>query len=125
MEIRGVDFAVHYVPNLEEAVSFYRDTLGLKLELHNPDWNWAEFSLPPITLVLFGTYPGAPLANGKGGTGLALAVDDIDGTVSELSGNGVDVEWGPNELSTCHVAMITDPGGNPIFLHKRKDGSWG
>ena len=125
MEIRGVDFVVHYVPNLEEAVSFYRDTLGLKLELHNPDWNWAEFSLPPITLVLFGTYPGAPLANGKGGTGLALAVDDIDGTVKELSRNGVDVEWGPNELSTCRVAMITDPGGNPIFLHKRKDGSWG
>ena len=85
MEIRGVDFVVHYVPNLGEAVSFYRDTLGLKLELHNPDWNWAEFSLPPITLVLFGVYPGAPLETGKGGAGLALAVDDFDDTIKELS----------------------------------------
>ena len=47
MEIRGVDFIVHYVPNLEEAVLFYRDTLCLKLELHNPAWNWAEFSAVP------------------------------------------------------------------------------
>jgi predicted enzyme related to lactoylglutathione lyase len=125
MEIRGVDFIVHYVPNLEEAVSFYRDTLCLKLELHNPAWNWAEFSLSPITLVLFGTYQGAPLKNGKGGAGLALAVDDFDATIKELSESGVEVEWGPNELSTCHVAMITDPGGNPIFIHRRKDGSCG
>ena len=58
MAIHGVDFVVHYVPNLEEAVSFYQDTLGLKLELHNPDWNWAEFSLSPITLVLFGNLSG-------------------------------------------------------------------
>ena len=125
MQIRGVDFVVHYVPDLEVAVSFYRDTLGLKLELHNPAWNWAEFSLPPTTLVLFGAYPRAPLRNGKGGIGLALAVDDVNSTIKELSESGVEVEWGPNELSACRVAMITDPGGNPIFIHKRKDGSWG
>ena len=94
MAIHGVDFVVHYVPNLEEAVSFYQDTLGLKLELHNPDWNWAEFSLSPITLVLFGTYPGAPLENGRGGAGLALAVDDFDGTVKELGKNGVESSGG-------------------------------
>ena len=125
MDIRGVDFVVHYVRDLEEAVSFYRDTLDLKLELHNPQWNWAEFSVPPITLVLFGTYKGAPLAHGKGGSGLALAVDDFDAAIEELRRKGVEVGWGPNELSTCRVAMITDPGGNPLFIHKRKDGSWG
>lgn len=125
MDIRGVDFVVHYVRDLEEAVSFYRDTLDLKLELHNPQWNWAEFSVPPITLVLFGTYKGGPLTHGKGGSGLALAVDDFDAAIEELRRKGVEVGWGPNELSTCHVAMITDPGGNPLFIHKRKDGSWG
>ena len=125
MDIRGVDFVVYYVHNLEEAVLFYRDILGLKLELHNPQWNWAEFSVPPITLVLFGTYQGAPLTNGKGGTGLSLAVNDFDEAIEELNERGVAVEWGPNELSACHVAMISDPGGNPIFIHKRKDGSWG
>ena len=75
--------------------------------------------------MLFGVYPGAPLENGKGGAGLALAVDDFDGAIKELEDIGVHVDWGPNELSTCHVAMITDPGGNPIFIHKRNDGSWG
>ena len=111
MDIRGVDFVVNYVKNLEEAISFYRDTLDLKLELHHPEWNWAEFSVPPITLVQFGTYEGAPLANGKGGTGLSLAVNDLDETIEELRQKNVEVEWGPNELSACHVAMISDPGG--------------
>ena len=125
MNIRGVDFVVHYVHNLEDAVSFYRDTLDIKLELYKPQWNWAEFSVPPITLVLFGTYEGSPLANGRGGTGLSLAVSDFAETIEELRKKGVEVEWGPNELSACHVAMVSDPGGNPIFIHKRKDGSWG
>lgn len=125
MKIRGVDFVVNYVPDLEEAVSFYRDTLDLELTLHNPEWNWAEFSIPPITLVLFGNYDGAPLANGKGGTGVSLAVEDLESATEELHRKGVAVEWGPHELSTCQVAMITDPGGNPIFIHRRKDGTWG
>ena len=124
MEVRGVDFVAHYVPNLPEAVTFYKDMLGLKMELYKEDWNWAEFSVPPITLVLFGLYPGAPLKNGKGGSGLALAVKDVDQAIEELKEKGIDIEWGPNELSACHVAMISDPGGNPIFLHRRKDGSW-
>ena len=116
MAIHGVDFVVHYVPNLEGAVSFYRDTLGLKLELHNPDWNWAEFSLSPITLVLFGTYPGAPLENGKGGAGLAFAVDDFDGTVKELSEYGVEVEWGPE--GTLYLPRGDDNRpGRKFYLH--------
>ena len=125
MNIRGVDFVVNYVPDLEEAVSFYRDTLDLELTLHRSGWNWAEFSIPPVTLVLFGTYDGAPLSNGRGGTGLSLAVEDIDDAIKELDRKGVPVEWGPHELSTCRVAMIADPGGNPIFVHTRKDGTWG
>ena len=125
MDIRGVDFVVHYVRDLKEAVSFYRDILDLKLELHNPEWNWAEFSVPPITLVLFGAYEGAPLANGKGGCGLSLAVNDFDAAIEELRRKGVEVEWGPNELSHLPCSHDQRSGGNPIFLHRRKDGSWG
>ena len=125
MKIRGVDFVVNYVPDLEEAVSFYRDALDLELTLYKPGWNWAEFSIPPVTLVLFGTYAGAPLSNGRGGTGFSLAVEDLDEAIEELGRKGVPVEWGPHELSTCRVAMIADPGGNPIFVHRRRDGTWG
>ena len=125
MRVRGTDFVVHYVPVLDEAVHFYKEILGLKQELYKKEWNWAEFSILPITLVLFGVYPGSPLSNSKGGSGLAIAVEDLDESVEELKEKGVEVEWGPNELATCQVAMISDPGGNPLFIHERKDGTWG
>ena len=125
MNVRGADFLVSYVDNLEMAVEFYQDTLGLRLNLYKPDWNWAEFDIPPTTLVLFGIYDGAPLPGGKGGSAVALAVDDFEHALAELKAKGVNVEWGPNELSACHVAMISDPAGNAVFIHRRKDGSWG
>ncbi len=65
MNVRGADFLVSYVDNLEMAVEFYQDTLGLRLNLYKPDWNWAEFDIPPTTLVLFGIYDGAPLPAAK------------------------------------------------------------
>ena len=55
----------------------------------------------------------------------SVAVEDFDDAIEELHRKGVAVEWGPHELSTCHVAMIAEPGENPIFIHRRKDGSWG
>ena len=125
MNIRGTDFVVYYVNDLEKAIEFYRNILGLKNEIFNKEWNWAEFSIPPTTLVLFGAYPGAPLKSGKGGTGVSLSVEDLQDSEKELKEKGITLEWGPIELSECFVGMISDPDGNPIFLHQRKDGSWG
>lgn len=117
---------MHYVSDLAAAVSFYEDTLGLTLGLLKVEWNWAEFEVPPLTLVLFGDYPGAPLKSGQtGGVALALAVEDLAAAVAELRENGAPILDGPRELSGCFTAMIADPDGNPIFLHQRKDGSFG
>src|SRR5205085_116706 len=94
--------------------------------LFREDWNWAEFSVPPTTLVLFGDYAGAPLTSGqRGAVGIALAVDNLSDTITELSRKGVSVVDGPHDLSACSVAMILDPDQNPIFLHQQKDGSFG
>lgn len=126
MNVRGADFIVYYVTDLHRAVAFYRDVLKLPLSVFKEDWNWAEFTVEPTTLVLFGDYPEAPLKPGeRGAAGIALAVDNLRSAVSELEKQGVAVQWGPIELSTCYIAMIHDPDGNPIFLHERKDGTFG
>ena len=65
--IRGSDFVVYYVTDLDRAVAFYRDVLRLPLSIFKPEWNWAEFDASPTTLVLFGEYPGAPVKAGERG----------------------------------------------------------
>mgnify|MGYP001438099458 CR=1 FL=1 len=126
MKVRGADFVAYYVTDLGRAVGFYRDVLKLPLAIYKPDWNWAEFSVDPTTLVLFGEYPGSPLRpRGGGAVGLALAVEEMTNAIAELAQHGVPLEDGPHELHTCFVAMIRDPDGNPIFLHQRKDGTFG
>jgi len=126
MKVRGTDFIVYYVSDLHRAVSFYRDILRLPLTIFKEEWNWAEFDVEPTTLVLFGDYQGAPMKAGeRGSVGIALAVENLADAVVELEKQGVSAEYGPDELSTCYLAMIHDPDGNPIFLHERKDGTFG
>jgi catechol 2,3-dioxygenase-like lactoylglutathione lyase family enzyme len=65
MKIRGVDFIMYRVGDLSRAVEFYRDLLGLKLETHSPEYQWAKFDCGNVTLGLHGG-EGPPSATGPG-----------------------------------------------------------
>jgi catechol 2,3-dioxygenase-like lactoylglutathione lyase family enzyme len=54
MKIRGTDFVLYNVSDLHAAVIFYRDVLGLPLELCSDEWQWAEFNCGNVTLALHG-----------------------------------------------------------------------
>ena len=85
---------------------------------------WAEFSIPPTTLALFGEEDDAPIRSGPGGSAVVLAISDFEGTLEELETSGIEVTW-QKEFGPCHMAMISNPCGNPIFIHERKDGTFG
>ena len=126
MEVRGADFVVYQVSDMEKSIAFYRDTLGLDLEIHLEDFGWAEFDVQPTTLSLHApgkTQPGAQ--PNTGGAALALAVPDVEAAVAELRGKGVTVAMDTFESPVCHIAMIADPDGNAVCLHARKDGTCG
>ena len=126
MEVRGADFVVYQVSDMEKSIAFYRDTLGLELEIRMDDFGWAEFNVQPTTLALHApgqTQPGAQ--PNTGGAALALAVPDVTAAVEELRGKGVAVAMDTFESPVCHIAMIADPDGNAVCLHARKDGTCG
>jgi predicted enzyme related to lactoylglutathione lyase len=52
-------------------------------------------------------------------------VPDLAAAVEELRGQGVRILVAPWETAVCHKAFIADPFGNPICLHRRKDGTAG
>ncbi|MFC7068991.1 VOC family protein [Halobaculum lipolyticum] len=150
MHATAADFVFYNVDDIERAVSFYRDTLGLPLEAADEEAGWAEFAAPPTTLVLWhdrsgetqvpetggdtddgaagndddgGEY-GSGDGGGSGG-GVALAVDDVESAVEELRAAGTAVHMDPIETSVCDMAVIGDPAGNTILLHRRHDGTTG
>ena len=99
------DCVFYYVSDLEAAVHFYQDVLGLKLVSTDAV---ARFDLGGV---LFELVPGKV---GKDGNArLCLCVDDINGARSDLEGKGVQVS---EDKGNGKLAFFRDPDGNQIAL---------
>ena len=77
MKVRAVDFVSYGVANMDKALAFYRDILGLKVEM-NHEGIWVELSAGAMTLALIGPPWGTPPQPGyQGGGTVALSVEDM------------------------------------------------
>ncbi len=124
MQPRGIDFFVYIVSDIARSADFYENTLGLTLK----SWEgsgWVEFAVGDTQTVLaLRLDPEGAGADVQGGA-VALAVDDVGQAVDELRQLGVDIILEPGEQASCYAAGISDPDGNLILLHSRKDGTAG
>jgi glyoxylase I family protein len=112
----------YQVKNVERAVAFYTQHLGLKLEhQHLPEF--ATVSLGDVDIFLSG--PGAsgsrPMPAGKtqepgGWNRIVLKVADLPACIAAMKGAGIhfrnEIEAGP----AGRQVQIEDPDGNPIEL---------
>ena len=71
MELK-LGYAIHFVADMDRAVSFYRDTLGLKLKFAAP--GWTEFATGETTLAL---HPASPRAAGSTHPGSARRIQCV------------------------------------------------
>lgn len=122
MNIRGTDFVMYPVTDLERAATFYRDVLGLRQESYNSEWKWAEFDCGNVTLAI---KSGETLPQAPAGARIALAVEDVRAAHKEMRMRGVRIAMEPQDFSVCWAMEILDPDGNGIMLHQRADGSVG
>jgi catechol 2,3-dioxygenase-like lactoylglutathione lyase family enzyme len=110
------------VKDMDEAKKFYGDTLGLKFVTENP--GGAEYQTGNSRLFIYPSqFAGTNQATYGGWT-----VDDIDATVEELKGKGVQFEQYDNLPDTVregdiHImggkfkgAWFRDPSGNILAL---------
>lgn len=122
MKVRGVDFVIYRVNDIERAVAFYREELGLPLEVHSVEHQWAEFNCGNVTLSLFG---GSDITPAGSAARVAFAVDDIDEAYARLTAHGVRTGGPPQDWGVCQSLQVFDPDGNAILLHHRTDGTFG
>ena len=126
MSIRGTDFVYYQTSDIEKAIEFYRDTLGMELYGYFEEVKWAEFNAGNTPFAINDPRAFDPEARAKaGGASVAFAVENLEKYVEQLEAKGVQVTMPTNETPVCHFACISDPDGNTIWLHNRKDGTFG
>ena len=117
--VTGVDFVSVPTRDLERAVAFYGETLGLPRSVYRPERNFAEFETGTVTLNVvdperIGIGSFSPNANH-----IALHVEDVAVARATLEERGVAFAGDTLDTSVCHMAIFADPDGNALMLHHR------
>ena len=116
--IGGVDFVGLSTADLETAVAFYGETLGLPRSVYMPERNFAEFETGNLTLnILNGEKMG--LGHHISRSPFALHVDDVAEARASLEAKGVAFQGDTFDTGVCHMAFFADPDGNALMLHHR------
>ncbi len=109
--IQRIGNVFYRASDMDAAVRFYTEVLGLSLKFRDGD-NWAAFDVAGVTLALEGGSPGGP-----GGATVSLRCDGLADMVSRLAARGANVTpvaTGPHERR----ATVTDPAGNQLVLYE-------
>jgi predicted enzyme related to lactoylglutathione lyase len=106
------------VRDIKKAREFYEGILGLKQTMESAGGMWVEYDVGPNTFAI-GCY-GDIWKPSSDGTCVAFEVDDLDKEVTRLKSKGVKFAMDVFDSPICRFAIIHDPDGNPILIHKRK-----
>lgn len=109
--------ATVYVSDLDRAVDFYTNTLGLKLVQHVPQ-HWAQVDAGKGSMIgLHPAGPHSPRPGAQGAISIGFFIDNpIDGVYNELVERGVIFTGPPQSDGPVELAFFTDPDGNPLYL---------
>ena len=122
MQFTEVSFTCYPATNLAASRAFYEGVLNLAPTLVTPmgdDGGWVEYELGPHTLAI-GKAPGwLPSADGPS---CGLEAEDFDATIESLKSADAPFKMEPFETPVCRMAMVLDPAGNVLIIHKRKEG---
>ena len=105
-----LSYAIVFVSDMDRAVKFYRDVVGLPLKFSSP--HWSEFMTGETTLAL---HPGSA-ENPAGTTHLGLHSDDIAGVHRSLAAAGVRFTRVPTPEHGITLAEFIDSEGARVSL---------
>ncbi len=105
---RFLGYVILYVSDLEQAVAWYRDVIGIPLKFVDNDY--AEFATSPTKFALYarerlpqligrGAEPGDPAGE------ICLIVDDVDAEADRLARLGASILSGPTDRAWGHRTL--------------------
>lgn len=103
-------YAIKYVADMDKAVAFHRDKLGLTLKFASPFWS--EFDTGETVLALH----AADAAHPAGNVQLGFAADDLADFYAAREANGVTFTQPPTEMHGRTIARFLDSEGAETSL---------
>lgn len=114
--ITELAYTVYPVADAARAREFYEGVLGLKLA-SDFDGKWLEYELGPGVFALT-----TMMGTGQRGTlspSVAFEVDNFDAAIAKLRAAGVKFTMEPFPTPVCRMAVVADPDGNELIIHRR------
>lgn len=103
-------YAIKYVADMERAIVFYRDTMGLPLKFQSP--GWSEFATGDVTLALHLATSEEP----AGTIELGFRAADVTKEYAARAQNGLNFIEQPREVHGTKIARFRDCDNAPSSL---------
>jgi predicted enzyme related to lactoylglutathione lyase len=120
--VNEIAFTVYAVTDMARSRAFYEGVLGLvpatAYDMPNGS-SWVEYEIAAGAFALgkYDDFKPSPT-----GASVAFEMEDFDKAIQELRAAGVPFKMEPMETPVCHMAMVLDPDGSSVMIHKRKPG---
>jgi predicted enzyme related to lactoylglutathione lyase len=116
MKITNIAFVGIPVTDMTRAREFYEGVLGLRPDPEMTGDQWTEYPIGEGTVAV--GCVGEQWKPSNDGTSAALEVQNLEDAIARLE------EWKVSydrvESPVCRMALIEDPDGNKIIIHKLK-----
>jgi predicted enzyme related to lactoylglutathione lyase len=118
MKVNNIAFVGIPVTDVRSARKFYEEVLGLAVSGEMMSGKWIEYTVGDNTLAIANV--GEQWKPSEQGTGVALEVENFEEAIKQLRNHGVPFAAEPFETPCCHMAVVQDPDGNKLIIHKLK-----
>ncbi len=118
IRITEIAFSCYAVTDMARARAFYEGVLELRPDsvMDTPNGQWVEYEIGTGALSIGSSPHWKPSPDG---CSVALEVEDFDAAITQLRGAGVSFRMEPFQTPVCRMAMVFDPDGNTVCIHKR------
>lgn len=113
IRVKEFGFTAYPVKNLTRARSFYEDLLNLTPTIERS--TSIEYEINGATLLILNYPGGAPSGDGPC---IALEVEDFDEAIQALKNENIPFKLEAFDTPVCRMAVISDPDGNAVTIHK-------
>src|SRR3954471_20085200 len=118
MKATRIAFTGIPVTDMKRARAFYEGALGLKAAGEFAEGVWVEYALGDATIAIGSV--GDQWKPSSDGTSVALEVDNFEDAIKDLRAADVTFAAENIESPVCWMAVVQDPDGNKIIIHKLK-----
>lgn len=117
MQAKGFYLAWIVVKDLDKAIDFYTNTVGLQLKELHQEFRWAELSGPEGAILGIGEENGQSEIPAGGNAVVTITVENMEQALEHFKSNGATLVGDVLEIPG-HVKMqtFTDRDGNTLQL---------